>query len=217
MATNRHIIWDWNGTLLDDTWLCVEVLNALLRRRGRGPITTSDYRQHFRFPVVHFYEYLGFDTDTDTFETVSHEFIAAYEARWLEECRLYPQVGHILEAFRQNGMRQSILSAAKQEALEIGIHHYGIRHFFSDLVGADNIFAHGKVEQGRRWINGLACDPTSIVLIGDTLHDLEVARAIGCRCILLSHGHFSAERLEASGAPVAHSLGELYERLGAET
>ena len=71
----KHAIWDWNGTLLNDTWLCVEVLNGLLARRGRAPITTNDYRENFGFPVIKFYEYLGLDADADTFEQVSREFI----------------------------------------------------------------------------------------------------------------------------------------------
>ena len=36
MGNYRHVIWDWNGTLLDDAWLCVEVLNGLLARRRRS-------------------------------------------------------------------------------------------------------------------------------------------------------------------------------------
>ena len=28
-----HILWDWNGTLLDDAWLCVEVMNSMLAER----------------------------------------------------------------------------------------------------------------------------------------------------------------------------------------
>ena len=39
----RHIIWDWNGTLLDDAWLCVEILNEILRRRNEQPVTHERY------------------------------------------------------------------------------------------------------------------------------------------------------------------------------
>ena len=48
----KHIVWDWNGTLLDDAWLCVEVLNQMLSQRGRAAITLEFYRQHFKFPVI---------------------------------------------------------------------------------------------------------------------------------------------------------------------
>lgn len=211
MQKHKHIIWDWNGTLLNDTWLCVEVLNGLLARRGRASISVENYRANFGFPVIHFYEYLGFDTDVDSFERVSHEFIGDYEARWLKECQLHPEAADVLHAMAASGLTHSVLSAAKKEALEIGIGHFGIRDHFSGLCGTDNIYAKGKMEQGRSWIEGLDWAPHEVMLIGDTLHDHEVAEAIGTDCILMAHGHHTPERLEASGRPVAHSLRELIE------
>lgn len=205
----KHIIWDWNGTLLNDTWLCVEVLNQLLQRRSRDPICSEHYRQNFGFPVIHFYEHLGFDLTVDSFERVSREFIDDYEARWLEECALHPETTAILDQLSTLGLSHSVLSAAKQEALEIGIQHFGIRQHFSGLMGADNIRAEGKIEQGHRWMEQLGWHPEEVVLVGDTLHDHEVAQAIGTDCILMAHGHHTPQRLAATGAPVMHSLAEL--------
>ncbi len=214
MPNYQHIIWDWNGTLLNDTWLCVEVLNGLLARRGRGPITEADYRENFGFPVIQFYNFLGFETDVDSFEAVSREFIDDYEARWLGECVLHTGVEEILAAMTALGATHSVLSAAQQQALDTGIRHYGIDRHFVGLCGTDNIYAHGKIERGREWIAQLGQDPQEVVLIGDTLHDHEVAEAIGSHCILLAHGHHSAERLAQSGRPVAESLDELRQMVG---
>jgi len=214
MSRFKHIIWDWNGTLLNDTWLCVEVLNGLLARRGRAPISSEDYRQNFGFPVIEFYHYLGFETDVDSFEQVSREFIGDYEARWLTECALHPQAQEILLEMAQRGLTHSVLSAAKQEALEIGIRHFGIHPHFEALCGTDNIYAQGKIERGRQWIGQLDWDPHEVVLIGDTLHDFEVAEAMGTECILLAHGHHTPERLAATAKPVAHSLRELIALVG---
>lgn len=209
----KHAIWDWNGTLLDDTWLCVEVLNGLLARRGRAPITEADYRTNFGFPVIHFYEYLGFDTDVDSFAQVSREFIGDYEARWFGECVLHPDAHDTLAAMTALGLSHSVLSAAKQEALEAGIAHYGIRGHFTGLVGTDNIYAEGKVARGQHWIGQLPWRTEEVVVIGDTLHDFEVAEAIGTDCILMAHGHHTPERLAATGKRVVHSLRELVEVL----
>ncbi len=207
----KHIIWDWNGTLLNDTWLCIEVLNGLLKRRGRAPISQQTYRDHFNFPVIHFYAYLGFDTDLDSFDQISREFIEDYEQRWLQECDLHPNASEVLTELTQRGITQSVLSAAKQEALDIGIPHFGLHDHFLGLVGTDNIHAKGKVAQGRAWVEQLHGSPQDIVLIGDTVHDYEVAAAIGTDCILISHGHHHPDRLVATGAPVINSLCELIE------
>jgi len=215
LAHYKHIIWDWNGTLLDDTWLCVEVLNGLLKKRGRDTISRETYRNHFNFPVIHFYDYLGFDTDIDSFERISREFIDDYELRWLKECRLQAETLSILTQFATFGVNHSVLSAAQQSALEIGIRHFGLGDHFTALIGADNIYAAGKISQGKQWIQQLDCDAQEVVLIGDTVHDHEVAQAIGCNSILMAHGHHSRQRLEATGSSVVDSLSELMQYIRA--
>lgn len=202
----KHIIWDWNGTLLNDIALCLQVLNRLLARRGRTSITQEDYRRNFGFPVIHFYEYLGLETDTSSFQQVSREFIEDYESCWFEECALHTEAANVLAQLKQQGISHSVLSAAKQEALSAGIHYFGIHMHFLGLTGADNIYAEGKIAKGRHWIQQLDWDPKEIVLIGDTVHDYEVAQAIGTDCILMAHGHHSYSRLKKTGSPVVHSL-----------
>ncbi|MEC7274301.1 MAG: HAD family hydrolase [Verrucomicrobiota bacterium] len=205
----KHVIWDWNGTLVDDTWLCVDVLNELLKRRGRRPISEIEYREHFEFPVIKFYEYLGLETDENNYEQTSREFITDYESRWLEQCALHQDACDVLQAISAKGLTQSVLSAARQETLQLGIDHYGIGSHFMGLVGTDNIHAEGKISRGLYWVEQLPWSPKQIVLIGDTLHDLEVAQAIGSDCILLAHGHHTAQRLTSTGKRVVHSLREL--------
>lgn len=209
----EHIIWDWNGTLLNDAWLCIEVLNQLLEKRGRNRIDDTVYRQHFGFPVIHFYEFLGFDFEADHFEQVSREFIDSYEARWLDECLLHPETAAILSELTSTGHTHSVLSAAEQNALETGIKHYDLDQHFIRLVGADNIYAHGKVERGQSWIQQLDIAKEKVVLVGDTLHDHEVANAMGVDSILLAHGHHSVERLSQTGAPIAQNHRELIDLL----
>lgn len=212
-ARYKHIIWDWNGTLLNDTGLCVCVLNGLLAKRSRAPISKDAYRMHFGFPVVHFYEYLGFDTDQDSFEAVSREFINDYESRWLKECALHQQATEILSKFNDCGVSHSILSAAEQSALEKGVQHFGIDGFFIGQIGTEDIYARGKIEQGRKWIKRLPWKPSEVLLIGDTEHDYEVAQAIGTDCLLMAHGHHSPERLQKTGAPVMASFDRLFQSL----
>lgn len=213
----QHIIWDWNGTLLNDTWLCVEVLNELLAARNRSTIDPNEYRKQFGFPVIDFYDYLGFDVDVDSFDSISRAFIDAYEARWLKECSLHQDAETVLRALSAAGLSHSILSAAEQATLERGISHFGIGSHFKAIIGTDNIHALGKVERGRAWMAHLDWPPEAVVLVGDTLHDLEVAEAMGCDCILMTHGHHCPTRLINTGAPLAHSLAELVDCLSTKT
>lgn len=97
--------------------------------------------------------------------------------------------------------------------MESGIQYYGLSEYFMGLVGTDNIYAEGKVARGKHWIDQLPWSPDEVVLVGDTLHDFEVAEAIGSECVLLAHGHHSPERLASTGKRVVHSLRELVDVL----
>ncbi len=197
----RHVIWDWNGTILDDSWLCVEILNNSLARRGLKTVTLKEYQQRFGFPVQQYYESLGFDFSRETFHDVSVDFHAYYSARRFE-CKMQQGVLETLEALKQMGITQSVLSAYEQSMLEQVIDHYGLRKYFTQLVGMNDIYAASKVDNGRLLVRGLTCLPSQVLLVGDTIHDWEVARQIGVDCVLFPGGHQTIERLQTCGVKI---------------
>lgn len=205
----RHIIWDWNGTLFDDAWLCVDIMNGMLSQRGLRALTPEYYETIFDFPVSEYYRRAGFDFAVDPFERLSDEFIETYNRR-VRECGLRDGTREVLEAARANGLSQSILSAMKQTTLSELVSHFGLRDHFSDVVGLDNHHAAGKVALGRQWIAAQLLAPAEMVLVGDTTHDYEVAEALGVACIQVHSGHHALDRLSASGAPLINALAELF-------
>jgi len=204
----KHIIWDWNGTLLNDAWLCVEVMNGMLARRGLQQVSMEFYRSVFSFPVRDYYENLGYDFETEAFEKVGMEFMVLYNQRQ-KECRLHPEAVSVLQAFRQRGFVQSILSAREQNELRAETVDLGVSGFFEKVYGLDDHYAHGKTDVGIKLIADLGLEPASLMFIGDTQHDAEVAREIGIDCILIPNGHHNEERLKQCGFPVIPGLNEL--------
>jgi len=195
------VIWDWNGTLLDDAWLCVDILNRLLEERKLDPLSVDHYRSIFDFPVIEFYRQLGFNPTKDLFEEMSHQFISAYQEQ-LAQCRLHPGVEQGLSFLRGHGIRASILSAAFQGNLDQAVKDYRLERHLEEWVGIDNIFASGKIERGRHWMRRQNIPPAEMLLVGDTVHDFEVAEAMGVPCVLVDHGHHSPDRLAQCGVPV---------------
>ncbi len=205
----QHIIWDWNGTLLDDLSLCLAIVNEMLQRRDLAQLTVERYRELFTFPIRDYYENIGFDFSRESYEQLSVQFVAAYETHW-RECSLHPTVATLLERVALLGKRQSVLSALDQETLDRSVQTFKVGHLFDHLVGLDNIYAHSKLDQGRRLLGLVPQSSSEILLIGDTLHDAEVAQTIDVDCVLVAHGHQSKQRLMQSGLPVVDSLHELF-------
>jgi phosphoglycolate phosphatase len=204
----KHIIWDWNGTLLDDKWLCIESINSLLLARNLPPIDENIYHRIFRFPVRDYYQDAGFDFQVEPFEIPALEFIRLYDAK-KKECRLQDGALRILETFARLGFTQYLLSASETGALLEMTHHFGIAHYFDIIKGLDNHYAHGKGDLGKELLAEINAPADSIVMIGDTCHDKEVADLLGVSAILCTGGHFPEERLINCGSILISNLGEL--------
>lgn len=204
----RHLIWDWNGTLLDDLDLCIDIMNGILRRRGLPLLDRQRYHSVFDFPVRNYYAQLGLDTCDESFRSLSIEFISAYDQRRFE-ARLHPGAREILEHVVNQGITQSILSAYRQETLSQIVEHFDLVRFFSRVAGLDNVYAHSKAALGRSLVDQLRLPGTEVLMIGDTLHDLEVAAETGVDCVLIAHGHHPLDRLSARCPNVFANLAEL--------
>jgi len=204
----KHIIWDWNGTLINDVWLVVEIMNKMLKKRDLPRIDSKKYRDIFDFPVMNYYSKLGFDFSNESFEKLTVEFISEYYQRF-NECKLFNETEEVLKKIRDRGISQSILSASKEDVLIEKIKHYGIDKYFSKIIGLENHYAESKVERGKKWIAELNLNPQEVLLIGDTIHDYDVSKYMGCDCLLVANGHHSYKKLVRLGTDVISTLKEI--------
>ena len=188
------IIWDWNGTLLNDAHFCVMCMNKVLIKRNIPQIDIDQYRNFFTFPVKKYYEAIGFDFEKENFEVPAMEFINQYYSH-LSEADLHPCATDVLEFFKKSGTKQLVLSAMEHENLIVSLTDKGIINFFDEISGINDHYAHSKLEMGIDLIKKAGVSVDKTLMIGDTLHDLEVASGLGIDCILVANGHQSKERL----------------------
>ncbi|MGN0846951.1 MAG: HAD family hydrolase [Kiritimatiellia bacterium] len=201
---SRHIIWDWNGTLIDDVDAGVSALNKMLATRGLATITRDFYRANFGFPVRPFYAQLGMNPDAE-WERICVEFHDFFHA---EPQHIRPDTRAALDYVRARGVHQSILSALRQDLLLRDTADAGLQEFFDEIYGVDNLDGATKLARGEALMARLRpqAPDAEFYFIGDTLHDAEVGTALGATPILVAGGHQTTARLEASGCRVAPSL-----------
>jgi phosphoglycolate phosphatase len=204
----HHVLWDWNGTLLNDAWICVDIMNGLLYDYGKPGLTLTRYQQIFDFPVRDYYEQLGFDFNITPFEKVGSEFMDEYYRRW-RLCTLQSHAFSVLHWIQQKKIPQSVLSAASVTLVRDGLSHFQLEPFFEHVNGLDHHYADGKLTIAQAFMERLALSPETVLLIGDTTHDFHVAQSVGIDCILFKGGHHAPARLQACGVPLCTSLQEL--------
>lgn len=201
ISGKKHIIWDWNGTLLNDVDHAVNVMNSLLKEHNLASIDKARYRNIFDFPVLKYYEQLGFDFQKESFENLCHKFVDRFMSG-VQQLPLIPEVKEVLNQLHKEGIAQSVLSATDQLNLDSMIDHFELKNTFKYVYGIDNKLAGSKIDRGHELIQTSKIDKSHTVIIGDTLHDLEVAEALGIDAVLISHGHQSHSRLKARHSKV---------------
>ncbi len=206
------VIWDFNGTLIDDVDLATRSINTLLLRRNLAPLTVATYREVFGFPVADYYRAIGVDLAQETMTGLADEFHETYFLG-LPESSLHKGVTEILEALQAMGVAQFILSAMEEGPLRAAIDRLGIADFFTGVYGLDHRLADSKIARGRELLDAFRIRAEDALFIGDTDHDAEVAMALGTSIILIAEGHQSAQRLRGVGCPVVDSFARLRETL----
>lgn len=207
MKKYGYVIWDFNGTLLDDVETGIWAVNTLLEERGLATIESIEhYRRVFRFPIIEYYRGLGFDFERESYEEIAPKWVALYLDR-VKSAKLYDDVVDSLKAIKEKGIIQTVLSATERGMLIRQLDDLGIRAYFDETLGLDNIHAGSKLSLAYDWRERHS--DANVLLIGDTDHDVETANALGADCALVCRGHQSREHLLSTGAKVYNSLEEL--------
>ena len=196
-----HVIWDFNGTILDDVSIGISAINVMLSSRKMKTIDSVDeYRELFGFPIKDYYARVGFDFDKEDYEAVlAPEWVREYNL--LEgAAQMCDGVEDALYLFSSSGVRQSIISASSMDMLRSQIGRLGITDCFENIIGCDNFYAYGKSELCVEFVNRHPDD--KFILIGDSTHDHEVAMAAGIDCALVLSGHMNRKTLEKCGCPI---------------
>lgn len=204
----KHIIWDFNGTLLYDAQLSVDCDNYVFDVLGLPHITIDDYRAHMTMPVRNFYTSLGVDLAVYPYETISRLWLDRFNELAVST-GLTPGIMNVVRALHAAGHTQSILSASFEPSLREQCDHLGLTPYMTAVNGLSDESATPKTEIGRRQMQALGIAPENAVLVGDMITDSELADALGTACVLVGWGHNSCERLEPTGRTIAHTCDEL--------
>ena len=204
------VVWDWNGTLLDDLGCVLDVTNQLLTEYGLPRLRDiPDYHAVFRFPVADYYADLGFDTSPrGNFGVASVRYIELYLAA-ARDCGLHRGAVETLTSLHGAGIRQVLVSASEQQNLTSQLAPFGLDRWLAGAFGLTDIYAASKLAVAKRWLEESALDASDVLFVGDSEHDFEIADALGAQCVLFSGGHHAKEHLASLGVPVVDDLREV--------
>ncbi|MEV5977696.1 HAD hydrolase-like protein [Streptomyces sp. NPDC052114] len=209
----RHVVWDWNGTLLDDNHVMLASVNDVCAHFGRPAVDMATWRAALRRPLWLCY---GTILDRDVsgateWAEVVRLYRTGYHGR-AGELRLAADAGKTLSRVREAGLTQSVLSMALHDDVTTQATRFGVDRYVERIDGVLPEAAGGhKAGHLARHIDGLGLAPDECLLVGDVVDDAAAAREAGARCVLVTTGMTAPDELRATGLPVADSLAEAFE------
>lgn len=208
----KYIFLDFNGTIINDVELCLTLLNQILNKQHKPMVSIEQYKSIFTFPIKKYYELAGVDFTLDSYEDLAKWFIQEYQPKSME-CGLYDGLIETFQYLKAKGYHLVILSASEKKNLYEQCENYKIIPYFDAILGIDNIHAESKVHLALNYLEQEKIGGSQVLFIGDTLHDLEVAEAIGATCMLVSCGHQSIDVLKKGNVKIIESVFSLVKLL----
>ncbi len=203
----KHIFWDFNGTLADDVKTALNCVNDMLSRKGRESITLSQYYTYVETPIIGFYRYILPPEEID-FEDISKQFHDDYLRR-SEEVKLKEGMKELIIKLKNAGAHQYVVTANKiNEVLDL-LFELGVKEYMEQVIGSEDSLAGSKIDKAKALFNSLNIKRNEAIFIGDTLHDLQVANALGIDCVLVSYGHQGERLLSEHNAFFVHSVNDI--------
>ena len=200
------ILWDFNGTVMDDMGASAGAVNAMLQKRNLPLISEEWYTKHLIMPLEAFYESVGFDMQKERIEEVSAEF--------QQECKkfprpVFPEVREALAQFQNAGYRQLLFSSLYHDLLIAQAQERGVADYFEGIVGRQDRSLGGKEAAVQAYLEQHRIEPKQVLIVGDLTTDADMARYVGSPCALICKGHQHREILEKTDAYVLDSAAEI--------
>jgi phosphoglycolate phosphatase len=189
------LIFDLDGTLADTSPDLLGATNAVLAARGRPRLDLDHLRHMVGFGAVALISQAmaasGAPVADGDMPALVEIFLDHYRRHIADGTRLFPDVAETLAALKQEGARLGVLTNKPQELTDLLLPRLGLVDLFSAVYGAGR---KPYAKPDPRIFHDIVMDLSGpagkgpAVMIGDSITDLNTARAAGAPCILMSYG-----------------------------
>ena len=192
------VVFDWDGTVIDSPATIVECMQVASREMGL-PIPEPERASHVIGLGLHdAMKIVAPDLPGERYP----EFVALYRRQFLareDSMRLFAGMPELLQALART-RTLAIATGKSRKGLERSLQATGVRRLFAASRCADETSPKPHPAMLRELMQELGTAPESMLMIGDTSHDMEMARAAGVDAVAVSYGAHPEDTLRGCGA-----------------
>lgn len=194
----KYVIFDYNGTLVDDVMIGYKACNHLLRFYKLPEISLERFRETFTTPWMDFYFANGVKSEWIKLEAHQKEYQAIHTSLISKELRLADGVAEVLAELKKRNVIIGVLSSRNIQDLTRELRLLNIYSIFDVVVGEPDINKDGN--QSKKKANVVIeklniADNSEVLYIGDMTFDVKTARDNGFASGVVFNGWQSRERL----------------------
>ena len=198
----KLVVFDWNGVLIADLQAVIAVDAILFKKFGHDPIDAKLYQEIFTMPVRDFFLAAGFkkeemDRHAKEIQELFHELFEPRIAR----VRTRAGARTLLSFLEERKIEAKILSNHTEMSIHAHLKRLRIEKYFSDVISNDKHTTMQKKNKADKLVDLVVKShykKEEILIIGDSLEEIEAARASGIRCVSITGDYYSARRLKAA-------------------
>lgn len=193
----RALCFDLDGTLINSGPDIVAAANATRRAYMVPELPYDAVIRYVGAGVRHLMMGVMTDLAEEDWEAASAHFLSTYHAAMTVKTHLYDGIREFLDS--HSSIPMAVCTNKPEDMTHIILRYYGINDCFQTVVGAEARFPNKPDPQGLLYVcEQLGCRPLEMAMIGDSVVDIETARAAGCRAVAVSWGFNSLEELTAA-------------------
>ena len=203
-----HIIWDYNGTVVDDVVTSIAAVNKMLESRGLPPTSIEIYRETLTIPLDKYYASVG----------IKNADIKKLSVEFQNWCNHFSYLSSIFDGFhnaikiaKSKSVKNILLSSLYNEFLMNEVEKYKIKNCFDDIIGMQDTAVGSKLNNAKNYLSANNIDAKNVLFVGDLTTDSDMAKALGAKCVLIPNGHNSTKRCASQGVDVVENLIEFSE------
>lgn len=203
------IVFDWDGTLLDSAKAIVNAIQASCRDLDLPVPSDAQARHVIGLGLVDALRHAVPELPVERYQTM----VDRYRFHYLSgdhQLALFSGVREMLAELQSAGHVLAIATGKSRHGLDRALDHAGLRPYFQASRCADECHSKPHPQMLDELLSEFAMAAESTVMIGDTSHDLLMARNAGIDCLAVTYGAHPHEHL-AEHNPLAclHSIQEL--------